>query len=82
MQPNNRARYKHWNYTTTCCFKHKGNCAECPNNLVCGQKRAYKRNEYGIHPAKYAMLMTYANSKEPYTTGFNKEELLAEGITE
>lgn len=68
-----KSRYKHWNYTTACCFKHKAYCQECPNNIICNQIKNYKTNEYNIHPAKYAMLMTYALSKASYTTGLNNK---------
>ena len=72
----NKTRYRHWNYTTACCFKYKGNCLECPNNWVCKQIKGALPNEYGIHPAKYAMLMTYANSDQPYTVGFERSPRL------
>lgn len=70
----NKTRYRHWNYTTACCFKYKGKCLECPNNIVCSQIKHYRVNEYNIQPAKYAMLMTYANSKEHYTKGLQNGE--------
>ncbi|MCM1003605.1 MAG: hypothetical protein NC408_04615 [Candidatus Gastranaerophilales bacterium] len=65
----NNNRYKNWNYTTAMCFKNKGRCAECNNNLVCSNITPINKNDYGIHPAKYAMLKTYALSAKPYTTG-------------
>lgn len=52
--------YRHWNYTTACCFLHKTNCEKCPNKIVCAQiKRPV--GDYKIHPVKYATLKTYAN---------------------
>lgn len=49
------------NYTTACCFKYKTNCADCPNRVVCELYSEASKNEYHIHPIKFAMLMTYAN---------------------
>ena len=45
-------------------------------NWVCKQIKGALPNEYGIHPAKYAMLMTYANSDQPYTVGFERSPRL------
>ncbi len=65
-------KYTQWNYTTACCFKYKAHCDMCPNEIICSTIKL-KNNEYRIHPAKYAMLKTYATSTEPYTTGLGKE---------
>lgn len=53
--------FKYWNYTTATCFKHKTQCNDCPNNLVCKMYSNIGKNTYKIHPVKFATLMTYSN---------------------
>lgn len=55
-----REMYRHWNYTTACCFLHKTKCELCPNEIVCS-KINKPVGDYYIHPIKYATLKTYAN---------------------
>lgn len=53
-----------WTFQTTCCYKYRMKCELCPNNMVCKMYTGVK-NEYKIHPVKYAMLLTYSRLGEP-----------------
>lgn len=52
-----------WTWQTLCCYVHKGNCAECSNEIVC--EKYNTKNEYGIKAVKYAMLLSYARLGKP-----------------
>ena len=54
---NHPSLYKHWNFTTAICFKHKTKCFGCPNWLVCSRFE----DENRIHPVKKAVIETLKN---------------------
>ncbi|MBQ2175392.1 MAG: hypothetical protein II453_10095 [Alphaproteobacteria bacterium] len=68
MRYEHKGNFKHiptdrWTFQTTCCYKYKGYCKECPENIVCS--RFETNNPYSVKPVKYAMILTYSQIGKP-----------------